>query len=190
MAQHSAPIATALLRGREWKRSRLRPRVRFLFMSSPRAVPHAGRASVHARHVLLLIHERQRPKTWARAGSAARLNAGSHPIGGRCMLVTSGDGVAEVNLGDGGSRSPLMVRLTACVSARSLRAVSAVLVAAVKAPAKQPSSAMATAVLGARRRRLPLRGAMRAVAKFAFISNSLTAWRLGRPAREAPLHVG
>jgi hypothetical protein len=39
-----------------------------------------------------------------------RLKAGSHPIGGRRMLVTSGEEVAEVALGDGGSRSPLLVR--------------------------------------------------------------------------------
>src|SRR5690349_19858258 len=91
------------------------------------------------------------------------------------MLVTRDDGVAAVSFGDSGSRSPLVVRLTDCASARSLLAVSAVLVAAVNAPAiRQLRSGIATAALGANESRLLLGRAMRAVRKFAFISDSLT----------------
>ncbi len=50
----------------------------------------------------------QRPKICARSGSAVRLNAGSHPIGGRDKVVTDGDEIAGVRLSATGKRSPLL----------------------------------------------------------------------------------
>src|ERR1700719_3462341 len=44
-----------------------------------------------------------------RFGSAARLNADSHPIGGRDSVVTTGDEAFEACLGTSGRRSPLWV---------------------------------------------------------------------------------
>jgi hypothetical protein len=38
----------------------------------------------------------QRPKICARAGSATRLNAGSHPTGGCDLTATAGDETLEV----------------------------------------------------------------------------------------------
>jgi hypothetical protein len=73
------------------------------------------------------------------------------------MLVTRDDGVAAENFVGSASRSPFVLRLTDWVSARSLLAASAVLVAAVKAPAiKQARSGIAIAALGANERRLAL----------------------------------
>ena len=42
-----------------------------------------------------------------RFGSAARLKAVSHPIGGRDSVVTTGDEAFEACLGTSGRRSPL-----------------------------------------------------------------------------------
>jgi hypothetical protein len=53
--------------------------------------------------------EIQRPKMCERFGSAARLKADSHPIGGRDSVVTTGDEAFEVCLGTNGRRSPLCV---------------------------------------------------------------------------------
>ena len=53
-------------------------------------------------------HEIQRPKIWERFGSAARLKAGSHPIGGRDSVVTTGEAF-EVRSDTSGRRSPLLV---------------------------------------------------------------------------------
>src|SRR6516225_11402712 len=61
--------------------------------------------------------EIQRPKICARFGSATRLKAGSHAIGGRDSVVTTGDETVEVCLGPTGKRSPLWVRSTETVSA-------------------------------------------------------------------------
>jgi hypothetical protein len=54
-------------------------------------------------------HEIQRPKIYERFGSATRLKAGSHPIGGRESVVTTGDGTVGIFFGAGGNRSPLWV---------------------------------------------------------------------------------
>ena len=54
-------------------------------------------------------HEMQRPKMCARFGSAARLKAGSQPIGGRESVVTIGDETVGAGLEATGSRSPLRV---------------------------------------------------------------------------------
>ena len=54
-------------------------------------------------------HEMQRPKMCERFGSAARLKAGSHPIGGRESVVTIGDKTVEAGFEATGSRSPLRV---------------------------------------------------------------------------------
>src|SRR5262249_24797548 len=54
-------------------------------------------------------HEIERPKMFDRSGSATRLNAGSHPIGGRESVVTTGDGTVGVCFEASGSRSPLWV---------------------------------------------------------------------------------
>ena len=65
------------------------------------------------------------------------------------MFVTRDDGAAAETLACSGSRSPLVVRLTDCASARSLLAASAVLVATAKAPAiKQARSGIAIAAFG------------------------------------------
>ena len=53
--------------------------------------------------------EIQRPKMCERFGSATRLKAGSHPIGGRESVVTTGDETVEVCFEASGSRSPLWV---------------------------------------------------------------------------------
>ena len=57
--------------------------------------------------VLPNTYEIQRPKICERLGSAARLKADSHPIGGRDSVVTTGDERATVWLGASGKRSPL-----------------------------------------------------------------------------------
>jgi hypothetical protein len=54
-------------------------------------------------------HEIQRPKMCERFGSAARLKADSHPIGGRDSVVTTGDEAFEMCLGTRDKRSPLWV---------------------------------------------------------------------------------
>jgi hypothetical protein len=68
------------------------------------------------------------------------------------MVAINRDEVVAVGLG--AKRSPLLVRSTECVSARSLRAAPAVFVATAKVPAnKQPNTAIATrffAALGSR----------------------------------------
>src|SRR3974390_881843 len=61
-------------------------------------------------------HEIQRPKICERFGSAARLKAGSHPIGGRDSVVTTGDETVEVCLGAWSKRLPLWVRSTETMS--------------------------------------------------------------------------
>jgi hypothetical protein len=66
------------------------------------------------RHTLVAgrtsqTHEIQRPKMCERFGSATRLKAGSHPIGGRESVVTTGDGTVGVCFEASGSRSPLWV---------------------------------------------------------------------------------
>ena len=61
-------------------------------------------------------HEMQRPKICERFGSATRLKVGSHPIGGRDSIVTTGGGTLEVRLGTSGKRSPLWVRSTETIS--------------------------------------------------------------------------
>jgi hypothetical protein len=124
-------------------------------------------------------HEMQRPKICARAGSAARLNAGSHPIGGRRIVVMNGDEMVDV-LGAGAKRSPILVRFTERVSARSLRAAPAVLVAAAKAPAvRHANSASATIFFGAHGSSPWLSFRRRPLVKSAPIADSLIAWRLG-----------
>jgi len=62
-------------------------------------------------------HERQRPKTCERFGSATRLKAGSQPIGGRDSVITTGDRTVELGLGASCKRSPLWLRSTETVSA-------------------------------------------------------------------------
>ena len=54
-------------------------------------------------------HEIQRPKICERFGSAARLKAGSHAIGGRETVVTTGDETVEIFFGASGNRSLLWV---------------------------------------------------------------------------------
>jgi hypothetical protein len=66
------------------------------------------------RHTLVAgrtsqTYEIQRPKMCERFGSATRLKAGSHPIGGRESVVTTGDGTVGVCFEASGSRSPLWV---------------------------------------------------------------------------------
>jgi hypothetical protein len=53
--------------------------------------------------------ETHRPKMCDRLGSATRLKADSHPIGGRDRVVTTGDDAFEACLGASGKRSPLWV---------------------------------------------------------------------------------
>jgi hypothetical protein len=114
----------------------------------------------------------QRPKTCACAGSAVRLNAGSHPIGGRGKVNTSDDEVLGVSLRANGNRSPLLVRLTETISDRSLFATPALLEAAVNPPAiRQPNTAIAAAFLGVRRNRVRLVFEMK-VARSAPMSGS------------------
>ena len=86
-----------------------------------------------------LIHEMQRPNMCARAGSALRLNAGSHPIGGRGKVDTAGDEVVEVRLNASGKRSPLLVRTTETVPDCALRASPALATAAAKPGATSPT---------------------------------------------------
>ena len=62
-------------------------------------------------------HERQRPKTCERFGSATPLKAGSQPTGGRDSVITTGDGTVEVCLGASCKRSPLWLRSTETTSA-------------------------------------------------------------------------
>lgn len=71
-----------------------------------------NRAQSRRRPQTLQTHEMQRPKMCARAGSATRLNAGSHPTGGCDLTATAGDETLEVRFSVSGNRSPLFVRLT------------------------------------------------------------------------------
>ena len=57
--------------------------------------------------VCFQTYEIQRPKICERLGSAARLEADLHPIGGRESVVTTGDERVDVCLGASGKRSPL-----------------------------------------------------------------------------------
>src|SRR5215475_13618614 len=77
-------------------------------------------------------HEMQRPKICERFGSATRLKVGSHPIGGRDSIVTTGGGTLEVRLGTSGKRSPLWVRSTETISEWVLRAAPAQVTTAAK----------------------------------------------------------
>ena len=54
-------------------------------------------------------YEIQRPNVCERFGSATRLKAGSHPIGGRESVITTGDETVEIFFGASGNRSPLWV---------------------------------------------------------------------------------
>jgi hypothetical protein len=54
-------------------------------------------------------HEIQRQKIYERFGSATRLKAGSHPIGGNESVVTTGGGTVGIFFGASGNRSPLWV---------------------------------------------------------------------------------
>ena len=92
----------------------------------------------------LQTHEIQRPKICARAGSATRLNAGSHPTGGRDLTATAGDETLEVRFSVSGSRSPLFVRLTETACCAVL-AAPGVLTAAGSAPTIR-LTAIATAI--------------------------------------------
>ena len=89
-------------------------------------------------------HEIQRPKICARVGSATRLNAGSHPTGGRDLTATAGDETLEVRFSVSGSRSPLFVRLTETACCAVL-AAPGVLTAPGSAPTIRPT-AIATAI--------------------------------------------
>ena len=89
-------------------------------------------------------HEMQRPKICARAGSATRLNAGSHPTGGCNLNATAGDETVEVRFSVSGSRSPLFVRLTETACCAVL-AAPGVLTAPGSAPTIRPT-AIATAI--------------------------------------------
>ena len=114
-------------------------------------------------------HEIQRPKIWERFGSAARLKAGSHPIGGRDSVVTTDDETVEVCLGASGKRLPLWARSTETMSAWVLRAAPAPLTAAAKpVTARKPTTLIAAIFAAARR---PTRCAKTAVL-FVSISNS------------------
>jgi hypothetical protein len=90
--------------------------------------------------------EAKKPKTLgdARAGSATRLNAGSHPTGGCDLTATAGDETLEVRFSVSGRRSPLFVRLTETACCAVL-AAPGVLTAAGSAPTIRPT-AIATAI--------------------------------------------
>ena len=86
----------------------------------------------------------------ARAGSATRLNAGSHPTGGCDLTATAGDETLEVRFSVSGNRSPLFVRLTETARCVVL-AAPGVLTAAGNAPTIRPTAiATATTLLRAR----------------------------------------
>jgi hypothetical protein len=91
---------------------------------------------------LYRTHEMQRPKIFARAGSATRLKAGSHPTGGGALTATAGNETVEVRFS--GNRSPLFVRLTETVCCAVL-AAPGVLTTAGNAPAIRPT-VIATAI--------------------------------------------
>src|SRR4249919_2713873 len=86
----------------------------------------------------------QRPKMCARAGSATRLNAASHPTGGCDLTATAGDETLEVRFSVSGNRSPLFVRLTETACCVVL-AAPGVFTAAGNAPTIRPT-AIATAI--------------------------------------------
>jgi hypothetical protein len=123
-----------------------------------------------AAPTVLQTYEMQRPKICARAGSATRLNAGSHPTGG-CALTATGNETAEVRFS--GNRSPLAVRLTEMVCCAVL-AAPGVLTTAGNAPAIRPT-AIAAAIK-------PL--------SFPVISASPLWRRVGLSGQVVPLHVG
>jgi hypothetical protein len=117
----------------------------------------------------LTTHEMQRPKICARAGSAARLNAGSHPTGG-CALAPPGNEAAE--MGFSGNRSPLFARMTKTLPC-AVFAKPGLLTTAGNAPAIRPT-AIATAIA-------PL--------SFLSISASPLWRRVGSSGQVTPLHV-
>jgi len=119
----------------------------------------------------LQTHEIQRPKICARAGSATRLNAGSHPTGGRALTAMAGNETVEVRFSS--NRSPLFVRLTETVCCAVL-ATLGVLTTAGNAPANRPT-AIATAIT-------PL--------SFPAISVSPLWRRVDLSGQVVPLHVG
>jgi hypothetical protein len=96
-----------------------------------------NRAQSRRRPQTLQTHEMQRPKKCARAGSATRLNAGSHPTGGRALTAMAGNETVEVRFSS--NRSPLFVRLTETVCCAVL-ATPGVLTTAGNAPANRPTS--------------------------------------------------
>ena len=97
-------------------------------------------------------HEMHRPKICERFGSATRLKAGSHPIGGRDSVVTTGGGTFEVRLGTCGKRSPLWIRSSETMSACLLRAAPAPVTAAAKpVTARQLTTPIRAIFLAARR---------------------------------------
>ena len=104
----------------------------------------AGRASQ--------THEIQRPKIYERFGSATRLKAGSHPIGGRESVVTTGDGTVGIFFEARGNRSPLWVRASETMTDRMLEAAPAPCTAAAKpVTARQLTTPTTATFLTARR---------------------------------------
>src|SRR6476660_2672587 len=94
----------------------------------------------------------QRPKMCERFGSAARLKADSHPIGGRDSVVTTGDEALEARLGTSGRRSPLWVWSTETMLIWVLKAGSAPVTAAAKpTTARQLTTPITAMFLAARR---------------------------------------
>jgi hypothetical protein len=130
-----------------------------------------NRAQSRRRPQTLQTHEMQRPKKCARAGSATRLNAGSHPTGGRALTAMAGNETVEVRFSS--NRSPLFVRLTETVCCAVL-ATPGVLTTAGNAPANRPT-AIATAII-------PL--------NFPSISVSPLCRRVDLSGQVVPLHVG
>ena len=86
-------------------------------------------------------YEIQRPKICERLGSAARLKADLHPIGGRDSVVTTDDEVFEICLDTNGKRSPLWVWSTEMMSDWVLRAAPAPVTPVAKATtASEPTT--------------------------------------------------
>ena len=87
-----------------------------------------------------------------RFGSAARLKADSHPIGGRDSVVTTGDEALEACLGTSGRRSPLWVWSTETMLIWVLKAGPAPVTAAAKpTTARQLTTPITAMFLAARR---------------------------------------
>jgi hypothetical protein len=132
-------------------------------------------------------HERQRPKTCERFGSATRLKAGSQPIGGRDSVITTGHGTVKVCLGASCKRSPLWLRSTETTSAWVPREAPMPLTAlASPVTARQPTTPVMAIFLTARRR------TRSEITPVLFVSNSdshLTG-KLRWSARPALSHYG